>query len=99
MALVLQAAQLWCCVSDSVNVLDLINLGWMRPIITFSSNEDDFVALLKWQSGDAEVCELLLRRMSATIKAVLPTKPTPQSMPVCLGSSTSSASNLGLNSI
>jgi hypothetical protein len=97
MALVLQSAQLWCYVSDGVNVLDPINLAWTRPVVTFSSEEDDFATLLKWQAGDAEVHELLLRRMTSTVKAVLPSKLIPQSVPIRLGSSESSASNLGLN--
>jgi hypothetical protein len=97
MSLVLQSAQLWCYVSSGVNVLNPINLTRTRPMVTFSSDEDNFAALLKWQAGDAEVRELLLRRMSATVKAVLPSKPTPQSVPVGLSSSESSASNFGLN--
>ena len=94
MVLVLQSNALWNHISEGANRLDPLNFARSRPPISISSSDVELDALLKWQSDDAKVRELLLRRMSDTVKSILPSAPLPRSVPVVIASSPSSASGL-----
>jgi hypothetical protein len=95
MCLDLQSAGLWNHVSEGVNILDPLNYAKLCPSIWIGSPLEAFTALLKWQSDDATVFELLLCCMSITVKTILPTRPLPKSVPVALTSLSSSASTIG----
>jgi hypothetical protein len=99
MHLDLQSAGLWNHVIEGVNILDPLNYAKLCPSIWIGSPPEAFAALLKWQSDDAAVRELLLHCMSVTVKTILPIRPLPKSVPVTLTSSSSSASTIGSTSL